>query len=404
MIMNILKQHFLTKTVKKALRSVKDYIVDRGALRYLKEHSAEVCSIEEFDVGVFRERARSFLRSMQLDGNAVKYRYSNSCAKPTLYASVYACMTYSMLGILKKLNAGEKQEWIQYFDSFQNPEDGLFYDSAVENEIFADSDWWGARHLALHMISAYTDLNSKPRYQFKFLSPYYDSNYMTAWINEFDWDCDSILDTDVDNKIMNIGGLLQYQRDQWNDGVAASALTCLKELLLAKLNGETGMWGGGDVNDPVQRSRIVQFAYHLFALFFYDSYVDFSHERIVKTVLATQNKVGGYGVRLNSSACEDIDSIDILLRFSPYVSEKTKDDIETSISRAFTWILQNQVDDGGFVFRLNESMEYGHHELMGQVNCGAMFPSWFRVLSIARIIGRGDDRFIINNAPGLVFI
>jgi len=83
-------------------------------------------------------------------------------------------MTLSHLNELSKYTSEEKRQWVDYFDSFQSSEDGLFYDQTVRNGIYDDTDWWGARHLALHLISAYTMLDASPKYPFKFLERYYD--------------------------------------------------------------------------------------------------------------------------------------------------------------------------------------------------------------------------------------
>jgi hypothetical protein len=102
----------------------------------------------------------------------------------------------------------------------------------------------------------------------------------------------------------------------------------------------------------------------------------------VQIVLATQNRLGGFGVKLNSSACEDIDSIDILIRLSPLVPDR-KVEIDAAMRKALHWVLCNQVGDGGFVFRLGEPLVYGHLETSSNKNQGAMFPPWFRTLSLA---------------------
>ena len=78
-------------------------------------------------------------------------------------------------------------------------------------------------------------------------------------------------------------------------------------------------------------------------------------------------------------------SIDILIRFAPYVDELIKIKINDSLEKAYNWVLMNQVDDGGFVFRLNESMLYGHEQMKVILNKEAMFPTWFRTLSLAYI-------------------
>lgn len=108
-----------------------------------------------------------------------------------------------------------------------------------------------------------------------------------------------------------------------------------------------------DISDLEQRSRMVQFAYHLFPLFFYDQISIQYPDKIIDLVLSTQNKFGGFGVKLNSSACEDIDSIDLLCRLAHLVPSR-KQEIDSSLKLAFRWVLCNQVADGGFVFRLHE--------------------------------------------------
>jgi len=65
----------------------------------------------------------------------------------------------------------------------------------------------------------------------------------------------------------------------------------------------------------MKKSLMVVTAYHFWILYFYDKRPIQYVEQAIDTILATQNKFGGFGVPLNSSACEDIDSIDPLCRF-----------------------------------------------------------------------------------------
>jgi hypothetical protein len=311
-------------------------------------------------------------------------------------------MTLSLLGELEKLSDVEREEWRNYFDSFQNESDGLFYDPAVQNDIYNDSDWWGARHLALHMISAYTDLGYRPSYPFAFLKKYYEPAAIEEWLDQFDWKSESIGAKDVDNKIMNIGCLLQYQRDYWDDTAAGQAIEFLKKYLRSKLNKQTSMWGYFDIDNPHQRSRMVQFAYHLFQLYFYDNDYVFDTEKIISLTLKTKNELNGFGVMLNSSACEDIDSIDTLIRLQKNASLNLQNEVRESVKKSFNWVLANQVEDGGFVFRLEEPFVYGNVETSSNKNEGAMLPTWFRTLSIAYIYNflNDDSNFQITTCPG----
>lgn len=58
------------------------------------------------------------------------------------------------------------------------------------------------------------------------------------------------------------------------------------------------------------------------------------NDKVVGHVLRTQNKYGGYCVKYNSSACEDIDFIDILERLASYVP-LYKIEIYKSLQKSF---------------------------------------------------------------------
>ncbi len=345
-----------------------------------------------------------FLKQQKVSGKDFEYCYSVKTKQPTLYASAYACMTLSLLGQLDSLRTEQKLGWIEYFNGFQSQADGLFYDPVVDSELFRKADWWGARHLALHMISAYTDLGSRPRHPFRFLTEYYDQTRLKNWLDQVDWSGAISHEYDIDNQIMNIGCLLQYQRDTWKDEQAGKMVACIQKYLLEKIDPETGMWCGYDIQNPDQLSRMVQFAYHLFPLFFYDHVSLPYPDKVVQFVLRTQNAFGGFGVAPNSSACEDIDSIDILIRLSPSVPDH-KEEVDAALKKAIPWILCNQVDDGGFVFRLNEPLVYGHSEMSSERNQGAMFPTWFRTLTLAYLMNHfGSTLFNLSECPGYEYL
>ena len=393
---------FLKKIFRLFRDNLNSFFIKRKIIYKIKKNNFKFNEFNFFD---YKSKLIKFIHSNKFKQNNYLYKYAASCEKPTLYASAYAVMTLSLLDEVKDLSLTAKDEWRNYFDSFQNESDGLFYDPVVLNDFYNDSDWWGARHLALHMISAYTDLGYRPRYPFVFLEKYYDSNFIQDWLDQFDWQSASIGSEDIDNKIMNIGCLLQYQRDWWDDVKAGQAVEFIKKYLRSKINAHTGMWGYFDSENPHQKSRQVQFAYHLFQLYFYDNDYDFDSERIINLTLQTKNTLNGFGVKINSSACEDIDSIDTLIRFHNNVSFELQIKIRETLEKSFGWILTNQVNDGGFVFRLEEPFVYGSIETSSTKNEGAMLPTWFRTLSIAYLANylNVKNNFHINNCPGYEF-
>lgn len=392
------------RALKYPWRIARKKLADWKTYRFVADRAENNLQDDSFEFDAFRNKILGFLNSLKTDESGVRFKYSHAASCPTLYASAYACMTYSLLNRLDDIQPATKLNWISYFNTFQSAEDGLFYDEAVENEYYNNSDWWGARHLAVHMISAYTQLGAKPAYPFGFLKPFYDLTFLDGFLRENEKFFIGRMDNDFDNKLMNIASLLQYQRDFWADKSAGDAIRHIQKFLLDRLNPDTGIWGDSIINDPISRSRKVQFAYHLFPLFWYDNIFSFDYKKITEVTLLTQNKFGGFGVQPNSSACDDIDSVDILVRFAKFSGRYDSQLIE-SLKRAMTWNLLNQVADGGLVFRLNEPFTYGHQELSSGKNQGAVFPTWFRTLNMAYLCKGLDipSDFKTTRCPGYEF-
>lgn len=399
MILKLIKSPII-----RARKASREIMNSRDIKRRLSNRSEENINSRLVLENVSQEVLR-FLDSRKCPVSEFQFFYSESTTEPTLYASSYACMTLSLLDKFVDYDLLVKKQWAQYLNSFQNKSDGIFYDPVIQSDLFLEADWWGRRHLTTHMISTLTSLGYKTKYPLGFLENYYTKTGIKNWLDQFNWDGKEIGFSDVDNAIMNVGCLLQYQRDAWASREAGEALKYLKCYLRSKINIEHGMWGIFDVKKPTQRSRLVQFAYHLFLIFFYDKEYDFDVNKIIDIVLKTQNEFGGYGVMSNSSACEDIDSVDLLIRLYPYASEKNKEKIDQSLLKAFNWVLLNQVPDGGFVFRLNEPFVYGHRQTSSLKNEGAMLPTWFRVLCIVYIAKhfKYDAGFNITPCPGYEF-
>jgi hypothetical protein len=342
-----------------------------------------------FDFETIKKETISFVKNMRVNKTFFKYKFSSSQQKENIYSSIYACLIYDMYGELKKLTDAEKKEWLDYFDSFQSPNDGLWYDTNLKNKYYNDNDWWGARHLAVHMIAGYTALFSKPKYKISYVEKYYDKSYLHSWLDSFNWNGFFDHSNDVDNKIMNIAVIMQYNRDFFEDVDASKAINNLFDYLDSKINTKTGMWGECDTQNPYELSRSVQFAYHILLPYFYDKRPVLFKEKILNLTLKTQNKIGGYGEKLNSSACEDIDSIDLLI----HLSENLNLEVKKSLTKALAWVLSNQNTDGGFVFRQNEPMWFGHEILTAQINESHLLSSWFRTLSLIKL----TKKLSINN-------
>ena len=348
------------------------------------------------------------------DQGTGRYRYSLSATAPTLYSSTYAVMTMSLYDSLKGLTDVCRQMWVDYFDRHQD-DDGLFRDPVIFDQGWYEGDpfWCGRPHLTCHVLTALRCLGSTAKKPIQLVRRFYDKNVLIGWLEQRNW-CTGIGLTG--NEIMNLGTLLQYSREFHNDHRAGHSMECLFDWMDTHyVNPTTGVWGTLDISNPLNRSHAVQAAYHWWALYFYDRREIPHTERAIDTLLSTQNANGGFGCGvhnpqspLNSSACEDIDSIDPLVRMS-FLTDYRHEDIVSVLQKAAEWVVNNQADDGGFVFMRDRPFEYGHSQMYSPANTGAMFPTWFRTLSLAILakalpesnVGRYKWQF--TDCPGFQF-
>ncbi len=361
-----------------------------------------------------RETTLRFIESMRLaDGAYGRYRYAAGCTRPTLYSSTYAAMTRHLYRDLDSLTEPQRAEWVEYLQSHQD-EDGLFRDPVIFDQGWykGDPEWCGRRHLSCHVVTALTCLGAVARKPLRFLEPFLERGGLVKWLEARDWEKKPDF---VGNEVLNVGTLLQYARDFQKDERCRPAMRELLDWMTAHhLSAQTGLWGRLDVKNPRELSRAVQGAYHFWLLYFYDR-VPIPHaERVIDSCLATQNVCGGFGQGVHtgsdreSSACEDIDSIDPLVRLLQTIDHR-RDEVRAALQRGLNQVILNQTPDGGWWFVRGKAFAYGHEQLSSGATEGAMFPTWFRTLTLAylakalpgSIVGQVDWQFC--TCPGLQF-
>ena len=362
-----------------------------------------------------RAKTLAYIDSMRFPGKPYgRYRYAAGMPKATLYSSTYAAMTRHLYRDLGSLAADERREWVEHLQSHQD-DDGLFRDPLIYGQGWykGDPEWCGRRHLSCHVVTALTCLGAVAPKPMRFLEPFLAPGGLVKWLEARNWR--SAPDF-VGNEVLNVGTLMQYARDFQKDDRCGSAVkTMLEWMNTHHMNPKTGLWGALNLADPKGLSRAVQGAYHFWLLYFYDRALIPYPDRVADHALRTQNKAGGFGLGvhnpgnpLNSSACEDIDSIDPLVRLMlsrPY----RRDEIHKALERGLARVLVNQNADGGFVFMRDRGFSYGHSLMASGANVSAMFPTWFRTLTLAylgkglpgSIVGSFDWQFC--NCPGIQF-
>lgn len=320
---------------------------------------------------------RQYVRQMSENDNIGKF--STSSNKANLYSYVYLAMLYGLLDI--PYDESLKKIMIQNILDAQS-EDGLFYDKNILNYEYLIGDGWGARHIIPHIIIAMKRLNIKPVYEFRFLSAFSSYDMMYALMDSLDWK--SVWRTS--NLIMNIGVCLQYERDNIGIKGRENGIRAIQDWLLMHVREDSGMWYDGKIDSRAIKYEMVRGAYHLYPILFYDG-IDIPYmEKAIDIILSLQNKYGGFDFRKNSSACEDIDAIEPLIRLAAKLPEYRKEEVKKCLRNALFWIKQNQMPDGGFVFRKGELFNYGNINVASKINESNLFATWFRTLSVCYIV------------------
>lgn len=298
---------------------------------------------------------------------------------PLVYASAYAVMLRHLYGEIQSLSVDERNEWAGYLLRHQS-EDGLFRDTQIACPKAEEMDWWGWRHMTLHVLMALCALGSSVARPFQCLNRFRRTGSMTDWLSTRDWMKDASC---VSNEVQNYGTMLQYARDFQGETWCQAAIDEMYDWLDYHQDISTGCWGYRN-HSPIERSRAVQTGYHFWCMYFYDNRPIHHVEQIIDMCLATQNRLGGFGVQQNSSACEDIDSIDPLARLS-LITDYRQAEVIAALECALPWVLANRnANDGGWVFRRVQPYNIVPHKAMwAEADESFMAYTWFRSLSLA---------------------
>lgn len=355
-----------------------------------------------FDFFNFKNEILEYTKSLNTETYAFKYAFSRE--RTTLYASIYACMIYGLLEEIGKFSIKEKRDWANYFDSFQNEKDGLFYDPALAGEAYeGNSNWnegWGKKHLAGHIIIAYIRLGFRPKYNFKFLEDYYKTDQVEKWLIQ-------LFQTKnmwtASNYIMNLVTIMQYSRDYMEDQKADSTIAYILEWLTKKQDCTTGLWHNHIPKTLQELNNAIRGAYHYYPLYIYDEKEIKYQDKVIDQILKTQNTWGGFDEENHpSGACEDIDALDPLIRFCLNTNYRTID-VTLAVQKALYWVLSNRNSDGGFSFMPLTPHEYGAHNVTTSLASESnLMATWFRTLCLAYMLKylKIPNQFDIIKAPG----
>jgi hypothetical protein len=319
-------------------------------------------------------RAAEFLRGIHdLESGGSS---SVSAGPVTLYGTCYAELARAYLSPADTPSDRTRE----FILNCQNPKTGLMVGPELRGYCPPEGAAHDREHLALHLTC--TALGTCQHFNISVPHPVYDAHrfcdqtYLSAWLDRRDLR-NAWLEG---NNLLFVGQLLVYLRDIEHRQDAQPALDAWFRWLDSKIDGATNLWG---TNGFCDAKAAVYGGYHQLLVYYHEDRPLVNLPGLVDTVLGLQHHDGGFDPDGNAGACEDVDSVDILVNTYKR-GEYRHAEVRNAIRRCAAHILRTQNDDGGFPYRLN--ITQGHMGVPGTAappNASTTFATWFRIHTLA---------------------
>jgi len=376
--------------IGKTIRTIWKIIKRSESKMRQSPHFFQFCNGHEYGLNEFtsiksiRQHTLEYLNSMRVHkrGCFRGYRHSACGNKPVLYASLCALLVKH----LYRVRDSSTDEEIEYVLNFQG-NDGIFRDPVIAcPQAEGMYHGWGWKHLTLHALMTLALYDMPARKEVVFHELYNSPDKFRKYLMSRDWTAQA---ASIGNELQNMGVMLQYSRDYQNSNLAESLMEIMYDEIDSRQDSQTGFYGD-HFHTLEQLLWGAMSSYHIWLLYFYDNRPISYSKQIIDSLLSLQNLMGGYGPSWNSSACEDIDIIDPLIRFM-YGTDYRREEIKKSLKRAFPAVLRNMNADGGWVFRRQSSNLIIHPQMFSGKDESDMFYTWFRTLAFAYLSEALDD-------------
>lgn len=331
-------------------------------------------------------RANEFLLSLRVPGRDGAFRTSHA-HDPGRWPGVLLPGTYDSLmalrltGGIARLTAADRRAAADLLKSFRRP-DGSFWNPQYTAETTykrperAETDGYIRFHLTNYALGALEALGDGEHPVLDFVRWALDPDRVDQWLARRDMR-DAWLEG---NNVVNLASfLLLFMRGGGSDAnTARRSLARMVDWHHFNQEPATGFWGVGQTHSPTGHLHAMAGATHNFHLFYALGEPIPHHRPIVDYCLSLPTAA--------SSACIDVDVVDILANF--YVlHDYRRADIEGWLNGKLTALLAFQNADGGFAdtregVRRLDGWINGYEEPQGLSNA---FATYFRLIAIAMI-------------------
>jgi hypothetical protein len=297
----------------------------------------------------------------------------------TLYGTCYCFLALHYLGITDRELGHTVARFVA---ACQSPESGLFAGPELEGLEPKPGSRHDLDHLRMHTtcsaalpVSRALGLDIRP---ITAAHGFCNLDRLRRWL-----DRRSMEDAWFEgNNLLFVGQLLVHLRDVERNPAAGEALELWFEWLDRQAHPATGLWG---TDQGCSAMEAVYGGYHQLLVYHHEDRPLPNRRGTVDTVLSLQHPDGGFNPGGNGGACEDVDSVDILVNCYKRLDYR-RTEVRHALRRCLRHILATQNDDGGFPY--NRDQPQSHMGVPGTeapANVSCTFPTWFRIHTLALI-------------------
>jgi hypothetical protein len=294
----------------------------------------------------------------------------------TLYGTCYGAMGQFYLNELPVVNDAIPELIFQS----QCPDTGYFIGPELQDYFPSENIQHDRIHLLNHLaVSAVLPLAENLGIGLRpllFAQKWCISDYLVTWQDSVDWKNAWF----EGNNILFVGQLLVYLRDVEKYPGAQASLEAWFEWLEREIDPATSLWG---TNGYCDAAAAVYGGYHQLLVYWHENRPIRNPKGLVDTVMSLRHMDGGFNPGGNGGACEDVDSVDILVNCYKRWDYR-RPEIRRALWHCADHILATQNPDGGFPY--NRDQPQSHMGIPGTEagpNVSCIFPTWFRIHTLA---------------------
>jgi hypothetical protein len=319
-------------------------------------------------------RALQFINSMSLDADGIYRSVPNGPG--TLYGTCYGLLARTYLGE----NVVVTKAQSNFLINTQEAESGLLVGPELQNFLPKHGSTHDLEHLRFHLVCAalpvIRQFDIQLRYPVNIAHHFCDRGFLRSWLDKRDLHHAWL----EGNNFLFIGQLLVYLRDCESCPDAQSALDVWFDWLNTHADPRTSLWGTDGYCSVMEA---VYGGYHQLLVYYHEGRDVANTQGLVDAVLSLQHPDGGFNPAGNGGACEDVDSVDILVNTYKQFDYR-RPEIRVALRRCMRHILATQNLDGGFPY--NRNTPQSHMGIPGTAappDVSTMFPTWFRIHTLA---------------------